>query len=174
MYFLLTDCISIYPVRLFDNSSMPEHANFSLDFKRWLKPKILVSYQVIRVPPANVCLCMQAAISEHLPHAENHQSADCAPPWATRLLWLPHNGWWQRLKNATPSSELMMMILTDRIHTCSKVILSFHFPLPETFFVCIQIMFDNRAHSGKIKVDVENDVRIYECRDWNVEGTCKF
>lgn len=23
-------------------------------------------------------------------------------------------------------------------------------------------------------VDVENDVRINECRDWNVEGTCKY
>lgn len=41
-------------------------------------------------------------------------------------------------------------------------------------FAVTQIVFDNRAHSGKIKVDVENDVRIYECRDWNVEGTCKF
>ena len=37
-----------------------------------------------------------------------------------------------------------------------------------------QIMFDNHAQSGKIMVDVENDVRIYECRDWNVEGTCEF
>ncbi len=47
-------------------------------------------------------------------------------------------------------------------------------PLNKSFFVFMQIMFDNRAHSGKIKVDVENDVRIYECRDWNVEGTCKL
>lgn len=37
-----------------------------------------------------------------------------------------------------------------------------------------QIVFDNRALSGKITVSVENDARIYECRDWNVEGTCKF
>lgn len=40
-------------------------------------------------------------------------------------------------------------------------------------FVFSQIMFDNRAHSGKIQVDVEYDVRIYECREWSVEGTCK-
>lgn len=38
----------------------------------------------------------------------------------------------------------------------------------------LQVLFDNRAHSGKIMVDVKNDVRIYECRDWKVEGTCKF
>lgn len=48
------------------------------------------------------------------------------------------------------------------------------FPAIKSFIVSIQIMFDNRAHSGKIKVDVKNDVTIYECRDWNVEGTCKF
>jgi len=40
-------------------------------------------------------------------------------------------------------------------------------------FALTQITFDNRAHSGKINVDVENDVRIFECRDWNVEGSCK-
>lgn len=50
----------------------------------------------------------------------------------------------------------------------------FNLPLTKSFFVFTQIMFDNRAHSGKIKVNVENDVRIYECRDWNVEGTCKL
>ncbi|XP_034558529.1 mucolipin-3 [Notolabrus celidotus] len=43
--------------------------------------------------------------------------------------------------------------------------------LPDCYDFHIMIMFDNRAHSGRIKVDVENDVRIYECRDWNVEGT---
>ncbi|KAM6990118.1 mucolipin-3 [Tautogolabrus adspersus] len=46
-----------------------------------------------------------------------------------------------------------------------------HHELPDCYDFHIMIMFDNRAHSGKIKVDVKNDVRIYECRDWNVEGT---
>ncbi|KAM9844832.1 mucolipin-3-like [Aulostomus maculatus] len=46
-----------------------------------------------------------------------------------------------------------------------------HHELPDCYIFHIIIMFDNRAHSGKIKVDVENDVRINECRDWNVEGT---
>ncbi|XP_036940867.1 mucolipin-3 [Acanthopagrus latus] len=46
-----------------------------------------------------------------------------------------------------------------------------HHELPDCYDFHIVITFDNRAHSGKIKVDVENDVRIYECRDWNVEGT---
>lgn len=80
---------------------------FPFRFQKVTKLKILVSCQAIRVAPANTCLCVQAAINKHLPYPENHQSADCAPPRATRLLWLPHQGWWQRLKNASPSAELL-------------------------------------------------------------------
>ncbi|XP_028283346.1 mucolipin-3 [Parambassis ranga] len=46
-----------------------------------------------------------------------------------------------------------------------------HHELPDCYDFHITIIFDNHAHSGKIKVDVENDVKIYECRDWNVEGS---
>uniref|UniRef100_A0A3Q4GSI8 Mucolipin TRP cation channel 3a n=1 Tax=Neolamprologus brichardi TaxID=32507 RepID=A0A3Q4GSI8_NEOBR len=45
-----------------------------------------------------------------------------------------------------------------------------HHELPDCYDFHIVIVFDNRAHSGKIKVDIENDVRIYECSDWNVEA----
>ncbi|XP_068604981.1 mucolipin-3-like [Brachionichthys hirsutus] len=46
-----------------------------------------------------------------------------------------------------------------------------HHELPDCYKFHIRILFDNCAHSGKIMVGVENDVKIYECRDWNVEGT---
>ncbi|XP_008332633.1 mucolipin-3-like isoform X2 [Cynoglossus semilaevis] len=46
-----------------------------------------------------------------------------------------------------------------------------HNELPDCYDFHTMIMFDNRAHSGKIQVDVEYDVRIYECREWSVEGT---
>uniref|UniRef100_A0A672J744 Mucolipin-3-like n=1 Tax=Salarias fasciatus TaxID=181472 RepID=A0A672J744_SALFA len=46
-----------------------------------------------------------------------------------------------------------------------------HHELPDCYDFNVTIVFDNRAHSGRIKVDVENHVRIYECRDWNVEGS---
>ncbi|KAM9323246.1 mucolipin-3 isoform 2-T2 [Pholidichthys leucotaenia] len=46
-----------------------------------------------------------------------------------------------------------------------------HQELPDCYNFQIMIIFDNRAHSGKIKVDVENQVTLYECRDWNVEGS---
>ncbi|XP_022613601.1 mucolipin-3-like isoform X2 [Seriola dumerili] len=49
-----------------------------------------------------------------------------------------------------------------------------HHELPDCYDFHIMIMFDNHAHSGKIKVDVKNDVRIYECRDWNVEGAYRM
>uniref|UniRef100_A0A3Q3KKA7 Uncharacterized protein n=1 Tax=Monopterus albus TaxID=43700 RepID=A0A3Q3KKA7_MONAL len=43
--------------------------------------------------------------------------------------------------------------------------------LPDCYNFHIMIMFDNRAHSGRMKVYVSNDVTFYECRDWNMEGT---
>ncbi|XP_015225364.1 PREDICTED: mucolipin-3-like [Cyprinodon variegatus] len=42
--------------------------------------------------------------------------------------------------------------------------------LPDCYCFHIKIKFDNHAHSGKLKVGVDNDVRIYECRDYNVIG----
>lgn len=36
-----------------------------------------------------------------------------------------------------------------------------------------QITFNNHAHSGRIRVDLDNDVDINECRDWKVTGACE-
>lgn len=41
---------------------------------------------------------------------------------------------------------------------------------PVTF---VQITFNNKAHSGRIKIDMEHDVSIGECRDWEVIGACE-
>ncbi|XP_013884549.1 mucolipin-3 [Austrofundulus limnaeus] len=46
-----------------------------------------------------------------------------------------------------------------------------HHELPDCYGFHVMIIFDNHAHSGKINVDVDHDVRIYECRDWNVAGS---
>ncbi|KAJ0058926.1 hypothetical protein NL108_001164, partial [Boleophthalmus pectinirostris] len=46
-----------------------------------------------------------------------------------------------------------------------------HHELPDCYDFKIQIIFDNSAHSGMVKVDVKNNVSIYECKDWRVEGT---
>ncbi|XP_066528913.1 mucolipin-3 isoform X2 [Hoplias malabaricus] len=45
-----------------------------------------------------------------------------------------------------------------------------HHELPDCYDFSITIKFDNRAHSGRIKVDLDNDVDINECRDWKVTG----
>ena len=42
------------------------------------------------------------------------------------------------------------------------------------FCFLTQIIFNNHAHSGRIKTEIINDVGIYECKDWNVADTCKF
>ncbi|XP_077580126.1 mucolipin-3-like isoform X2 [Stigmatopora nigra] len=46
-----------------------------------------------------------------------------------------------------------------------------HHELPDCYVFRVAITFDNHAHSGNIKVAIENNVTINECRDWNVEGT---
>uniref|UniRef100_A0A3Q2YLW4 Mucolipin TRP cation channel 3 n=1 Tax=Hippocampus comes TaxID=109280 RepID=A0A3Q2YLW4_HIPCM len=45
-----------------------------------------------------------------------------------------------------------------------------HRELPDCYDFNILITFNNGAHSGRIKVDLENDVEIKECRDWKVTG----
>ncbi|XP_008297883.1 mucolipin-3 [Stegastes partitus] len=45
-----------------------------------------------------------------------------------------------------------------------------HRELPDCYDFTVIITFNNRAHSGRIKIDLENDVDINECRDWKVNG----
>ncbi|XP_042370380.1 mucolipin-3 isoform X2 [Plectropomus leopardus] len=45
-----------------------------------------------------------------------------------------------------------------------------HRELPDCYDFTVIITFNNQAHSGRIKVDMENDVDINECRDWKVTG----
>ncbi|KAM4629212.1 mucolipin-3 [Polymixia lowei] len=42
--------------------------------------------------------------------------------------------------------------------------------LPDCYDFNVMIIFNNQAHSGRIKVDLDNDVEINECRDWKVTG----
>ncbi|XP_061539504.1 mucolipin-3 [Phycodurus eques] len=45
-----------------------------------------------------------------------------------------------------------------------------HRELPDCYDFNILITFNNEVHSGRIKVDLENEVEINECRDWKVTG----
>ncbi|XP_043086288.1 mucolipin-3 isoform X2 [Puntigrus tetrazona] len=42
--------------------------------------------------------------------------------------------------------------------------------LPDCYVFDIMITFDNKAHSGRIAINLDNDVHFYECRDWSVTG----
>ncbi|XP_004068128.1 mucolipin-3-like [Oryzias latipes] len=45
-----------------------------------------------------------------------------------------------------------------------------HRELPDCYDFTVFITLDNQAHSGRIAVQLENDVEINECRDWKVSG----
>ncbi|XDV26481.1 hypothetical protein PO909_030194 [Leuciscus waleckii] len=46
-----------------------------------------------------------------------------------------------------------------------------HQELPDCYDFNINIMFDNSAHSGKIKISLSSDVQIKGCKDWNVSDS---
>ncbi|XP_072275685.1 mucolipin-3 isoform X2 [Pyxicephalus adspersus] len=46
-----------------------------------------------------------------------------------------------------------------------------HHELPDCYDFTVTITFDNKAHSGQIKIILDNDVCIQECRDWHVSGS---
>ncbi|XP_077306454.1 mucolipin-3 isoform X2 [Lithobates pipiens] len=46
-----------------------------------------------------------------------------------------------------------------------------HHELPDCYDFTVTITFDNKAHSGRIKITLDNDVSIQECRDWHVSGS---
>ncbi|XP_014342643.1 mucolipin-3 isoform X1 [Latimeria chalumnae] len=46
-----------------------------------------------------------------------------------------------------------------------------HHELPDCYDFTVMITFDNKAHSGRIKINLENDVGIRECREWHVSGS---
>ncbi|XP_067845914.1 mucolipin-3-like isoform X2 [Heptranchias perlo] len=42
--------------------------------------------------------------------------------------------------------------------------------LPDCYDFCVTITFDNKAHSGRIQINLDNDVSIRECKGWHVTG----
>ncbi|XP_063076469.1 mucolipin-3 isoform X2 [Engraulis encrasicolus] len=48
-----------------------------------------------------------------------------------------------------------------------------HNELPDCYNFRTMILFDNTAHSGRIKISLKNHVLIKVCKDWNVSGSDK-
>ncbi|XP_053178024.1 mucolipin-3 [Scomber japonicus] len=81
---------------------------------------------------------------------------------------------WRRSRENLPHFELhFKRMLSVRIEFVLKAInlqTVRHRELPDCYDFKVIITFDNQAHSGRIKIDLENDVEINECRDWKVTG----
>ncbi|GCC20527.1 hypothetical protein chiPu_0019089 [Chiloscyllium punctatum] len=45
-----------------------------------------------------------------------------------------------------------------------------HHELPDCYDFSVTITFDNKAHSGRIQINLDNDVSIRECKRWHVTG----
>ncbi|XP_058393086.1 mucolipin-3 [Diceros bicornis minor] len=46
-----------------------------------------------------------------------------------------------------------------------------HQELPDCYKFTLTITFDNKAHSGRIKIHLDNDISITECKNWHVSGS---
>ncbi|XP_053549215.1 mucolipin-3 [Bombina bombina] len=46
-----------------------------------------------------------------------------------------------------------------------------HHELPDCYDFTVKILFDNQAHSGRIKISLDTDVLIQECKDWHLSGS---
>ncbi|KAK2540271.1 Mcoln3, partial [Columba guinea] len=46
-----------------------------------------------------------------------------------------------------------------------------HHELPDCYDFTLTIVFDNKAHSGRIKISLDNNIAIRECKDWHVSGS---
>uniref|UniRef100_A0AAA9TRK6 Mucolipin TRP cation channel 3 n=1 Tax=Bos taurus TaxID=9913 RepID=A0AAA9TRK6_BOVIN len=46
-----------------------------------------------------------------------------------------------------------------------------HHEFPDCYDFTLTITFDNKAHSGRIKISLDNDISIRECKDWHVSGS---
>ncbi|XP_054240214.1 mucolipin-3-like [Indicator indicator] len=46
-----------------------------------------------------------------------------------------------------------------------------HHELPDCYDFTLTIVFDNKAHSGRIKISLDNDISIKECKEWHVSGS---
>lgn len=46
--------------------------------------------------------------------------------------------------------------------------------LPDCYVFQNMIIFDNKAHSGKIKIYFNSDAKIEECKDLKISGSSKY
>ncbi|XP_067892439.1 mucolipin-3 isoform X3 [Heterodontus francisci] len=65
--------------------------------------------------------------------------------------------------------RLVMVQVQFKLKAINLQTISYH-ELPDCYDFCITITFDNKAHSGRIQINLDNDVSIRDCKGWHVAG----
>ncbi|XP_069088376.1 mucolipin-3 isoform X1 [Pleurodeles waltl] len=63
--------------------------------------------------------------------------------------------------------EIMFKLKGINLHTVSQE------ELPDCYDFTLRITFDNKAHSGKIKITLDNEIEIRECNEWHISGSIR-
>ncbi|XP_070604650.1 mucolipin-3-like [Erythrolamprus reginae] len=66
--------------------------------------------------------------------------------------------------------RLVTLTLTFKLKAINLQTVRQH-ELPDCYDFTLTILFDNKAHSGRIKISLDNDIAIKECKDWHVSGS---
>ncbi|KAA0706514.1 Mucolipin-3 [Triplophysa tibetana] len=70
--------------------------------------------------------------------------------------------------NLTLNFERLLSVMVKFTLKATNLQTVQHHELPDCYVFNIMIRFDNRPHSGIIKIDLNNDVDISKCRDWSI------
>uniref|UniRef100_A0A4W3HN07 Mucolipin TRP cation channel 3 n=1 Tax=Callorhinchus milii TaxID=7868 RepID=A0A4W3HN07_CALMI len=68
--------------------------------------------------------------------------------------------------------RLLMVQVGFKLKTINLQTIRRH-ELPDCYYFSIMITFDNKAHSGRIEINLDNDVSIRECRGWHIAGAAQ-
>ncbi|XP_070607590.1 mucolipin-3-like [Erythrolamprus reginae] len=74
------------------------------------------------------------------------------------------------IPDANDLRRLVTLTLTFKLKAINLQTIRQH-ELPDCSDFILTILFDNKAHSGRIKISLDNDIAIKECKDWHVSGS---
>ncbi|XP_070604662.1 mucolipin-3-like [Erythrolamprus reginae] len=74
------------------------------------------------------------------------------------------------IPDANDLRRLVTLTLTFKLKAINLQTIRQH-ELPDCSDFTLTILFDNKAHSGRIKISLDNDIAIKECKDWHVSGS---
>ncbi|XP_036410433.1 mucolipin-3-like [Megalops cyprinoides] len=101
-------------------------------------------------------------------HIDPHIETECTDVYPFQPLTLPLSAG-EQLNFTLDFKRLLSVTVYFKLKAINLQTVRHH-ELPDCYDFSITITFDNRAHSGRIRVTLHNDVSITECKDWNVTG----